>query len=299
MTLARLAQAGILETIPVHARYLSCQLCLGADPRPVLEALVTQTDGLATVVGLGESLVRALGAQIPGLKTFHGIAGSQVKLPATPIDLLIWLRGTARGELLQRSQHLEALLAPAFEITDLTDAFNHANGRDLTGYEDGTENPQDNEALQAALLPESAGPLAGSSFLALQHWHHQLGLFEAMPRLQRDHTIGRDADSNEELDDAPESAHVKRTAQESFTPEAFVLRRSMPWAEGNRGGLVFTAFGHSFNAYEALLGRMCGAEDGIVDALFTFSEPETGAYFWCPPMHQGRLDLRAVGIAST
>ena len=90
---------------------------------------------------------------------------------------------------------------------------------------------------------------------------------------------------------------VKRTAQESFTPEAFVLRRSMPWAEGNRGGLVFTAFGHSFSAYEALLGRMCGAEDGIVDALFTFSEPETGAYFWCPPMHQGRLDLRAVGMA--
>lgn len=298
MTIAQLAQAGILEAIPAHARYLSCQLCLGADPRAVLQQLAAQTDGLATVVGLGESLVRAVGGQVPGLKTFHGIAGSLVKLPATPIDLLVWLRGTARGDLLKRSQHLETLLAPAFEITDITDAFNHANGRDLTGYEDGTENPQDDEALQVALLPGSAGPLAGSSFLALQHWHHQLDLFEAMPRQQRDHTIGRDADSNEELDDAPESAHVKRTAQESFSPEAFVLRRSMPWVEGNRGGLVFTAFGHSFNAYEALLGRMCGVEDGIVDALFTFSEPETGAYLWCPPMREGQLDLRALGLAA-
>ena len=34
------------------------------------------------------------------------------------------------------------------------------------------------------------------------------------------------------------------------------------------------------------------AEDGLTDALFSFTEPETGAYFWCPPVHQGRIDLR-------
>lgn len=77
-----------------------------------------------------------------------------------------------------------------------------------------------------------------------------------------------------------------------------MLRRSMPWVEGNRGGLVFTAFGHSFDAFEALLGRMCGVEDGITDALFSFSEPETGAYFWCPPIHNGQLDLRALGFSA-
>jgi putative iron-dependent peroxidase len=297
MSANQTAQTGILETIPAHGRYLSCQLCPGTDPRPVLQQLAAQTDGLSVVVGLGESLVTTLGRKVPGLKTFRGIEGSQVKLPATPIDLLVWLRGSARGELLIRSQQLQALLAPAFEIMDITDAFNHAGGRDLTGYEDGTENPQDDEAIKAAFLPDSAGALAGSSFLALQHWHHQLDRFRAMPRLQQDHTIGRELDSNEELDDAPASAHVKRTAQESFTPEAFVLRRSMPWAEGNRGGLVFTAFGHSLEAFEAQLKRMCGAEDGIVDALFTFSEPETGAYFWCPPMRNGQLDLGALAIA--
>ena len=42
--------------------------------------------------------------------------------------------------------------------------------------------------------------------------------------------------------------------------------------------------------------RMAGEDDGITDALFTFTEPETGAYFWCPPVHDGRLDLRALGI---
>ena len=70
-----------------------------------------------------------------------------------------------------------------------------------------------------------------------------------------------------EIVDAPASAHVKRSAQESFEPEAFILRRSMPWAEGARGGLNFVAFGKSFDAFEAQLKRMAGAEDGITDVL--------------------------------
>ncbi|MBE0588904.1 MAG: Dyp-type peroxidase [Hydrogenophaga sp.] len=296
MSVAHLAQPGILEPIPAQGRYLSCQLRVGAEPRTVLRRLGSQADGLSTVVALGASLVRELGAEIPGLKTFCGIEGALIKLPATPTDLLVWLRGTDRGHLLIRSRHIETLLAPAFEVTDITDAFNHDNGRDLTGYEDGTENPEGEKALAAAFLPESAGLLAGSSFVAVQRWRHHMSRFEAMPRQQQDHTVGRERDSNEEIDDAPESAHVKRTAQENFEPEAFVLRRSMPWAEGNEGGLVFTAFGHSFDAFEAQLRRMSGAEDGITDALFTFTEPETGAYFWCPPLKEGLIDLRAVGV---
>ncbi|PKO32477.1 MAG: peroxidase [Betaproteobacteria bacterium HGW-Betaproteobacteria-9] len=296
MSVAHLAQPGILEPIPAQGRYLSCQLRVGAEPRTVLRRLASQADGLSTVVALGASLVRELGAEIPGLKTFCGIEGALIKLPATPTDLLVWLRGTDRGHLLIRSRHIETLLAPAFEVTDITDAFNHDNGRDLTGYEDGTENPEGEKALAAAFLPESAGLLAGSSFVAVQLWRHHMSRFEAMPRQQQDHTVGRERDSNEEIDDAPESAHVKRTAQENFEPEAFVLRRSMPWAEGNEGGLVFTAFGHSFDAFEAQLRRMSGAEDGITDALFTFTEPETGAYFWCPPLKEGLIDLRAVGV---
>jgi putative iron-dependent peroxidase len=296
MSVARLAQPGILAPIPAQGRYLSCQLRVGAKPQTVLRRLGSQADGLSTVVALGASLVRQLDAEIPGLRTFCGIQGARIKLPATPTDLLIWLRGTDRGHLLIRGRHIETLLAPAFDVSDITDAFNHDNGKDLTGYEDGTENPEGDKALAAAFLPESAGLLAGSSFMAVQRWRHHMSRFEAMPREQQDQTFGRTHDTNEEIDDAPESAHVKRTAQESFDPEAFVLRRSMPWAEGNEGGLVFTAFGHSFDAFEALLRRMSGAEDGLTDALFTFTEPETGAYFWCPPVKEGLIDLRAVGV---
>jgi len=113
---------------------------------------------------------------------------------------------------------------------------------------------------------------------------------------EQDHMIGRRKRDNKELDNAPASAHVKRTAQESFDPTAFILRQSMPWADAHQAGLVFVAFGKSFGAFNALLRRMVGAEDGIADALFTFTRPLSGSYFWCPPMKNRRLDFRALGL---
>ncbi len=122
-------------------------------------------------------------------------------------------------------------------------------------------------------------------------------LFRRSPSSERDNTIGRRISDNEEIEDAPDSAHVKRTAQEEFAPEAFVLRRSMPWTCGLDSGLVFVAYGCSFDAFEAQMNRMVGADDDITDALFTFTRPISGSYFWCPPMQDGQLDLRAVGLA--
>ncbi|MDC4226834.1 MAG: hypothetical protein MPW15_21955 [Candidatus Manganitrophus sp.] len=39
--------------------------------------------------------------------------------------------------------------------------------------------------------------------------------------------MGRRLDTNEEIEDAPESAHVTRSAQESYHPPAFMVRRSI------------------------------------------------------------------------
>ena len=58
---------------------------------------------------------------------------------------------------------------------------------------------------------------------------------------------------------------------------------------------MFVAFGASVDAFERQLRRMCGLDDGIVDALFRFTRPISGAYYWCPPVRDGALDLRALG----
>jgi putative iron-dependent peroxidase len=70
----------------------------------------------------------------------------------------------------------------------------------------------------------------------------------------------------------------------------------MPWTDDCGAGLVFVAFGASLDPFEALLRRMVGVDDGIVDALFSFTRPISGAYFWCPGMQDGRLNLRLLGV---
>ena len=70
-----------------------------------------------------------------------------------------------------------------------------------------------------------------------------------------------------------------------------MVRRSMPWNDATREGLVFVAFGHTLQAFEAVMRRMVGLDDGITDGMFRFSQPVNGAYFWCPPMLDGKLDL--------
>lgn len=292
-------QNAILMPIPHQACYLFFALKPGADYAvdyaAALQALAPQVDGEALLAGLGLPLTQALDKTIEGLRLFPVKVQQQISIPSTPAALLLWLRGRDRGEITLRANRLIAELEQAFELQQRIEAFKYGKAQDLTGYEDGTENPVGEEAVAAAVVTE--GPLKGSSFLAIQQWEHHLDAFNAKSPLERDHTFGRRISDNEEIEDAPESAHVKRTAQESFAPEAFMIRRSMPWSNGQQLGLVFTAFGHSFDAFEAVLARMVGEEDGVSDALFSFTRPLTGAYFWCPPIHEdGFLDLRALGV---
>ncbi len=284
-------QPGILEEIPVAARYQFFRLRPGSDPLPSLLALAEMATGHDIVVGLGKSLLNLLEIDIPGMHPMPVFAGKGVETPVTPYALWCWIRGEDRGDLLHKARITRTTLAPAFTLEHVTNAFKYDASRDLTGYEDGTENPQGDDALEAAFLQSSNAALTGSSFVAVQIWQHDLDVFQSMTAQQQNDTFGRDRESNEELDDAPESAHVKRTAQESFEPEAFVLRRSMPWSNETTEGLVFVAFGHSFDAFETLMQHMVGSDDGIVDALFNFTRPMTGSYFWCPPVRGGKLNL--------
>lgn len=269
----------ILSTIPAQARYL--HLSVGADlnPEELLQRLHTVQQFClqgAHVLGLSAGLSQGLGLNVAGLREFAGIAGSQISLNPLTSGLWLWLRGDDAGSLFHQQRKVLQILGPAFGLQQVTAAHSHRGGRDLSGFVDGTENPQGDDARACALRSD------GSSLVAVQRWRHCFDDLQRYTEAQQDLLIGRRQSDDVELDDAPASAHVKRTAQEDFEPAAFVLRRSMPWVEQTEGGLYFTAFATELTPFEAQLRRMTGAEDGILDSLFKFSEPEFTAYYWCP-----------------
>ena len=289
------SQPGILEALPAVGRSLTFRIAPEADLRSALKRL---RDGFVVdwgVVAVGEPVARALGREVTGLRVFPGVTGPGCSVPSTQQSLWAFLRGEDHSALFDRTEQLRSILDEAFELDDLIDTFVYAGGRDLTGYEDGTENPRDEAAARAALVSAGNG-MKGSSFVAVQRWVHDLRRFRSFSQDRRDAVIGRRVDTNVEIEDAPASAHVKRSAQESYDPPAFMVRRSMPWATAQQQGLEFIAYGESLDRFERVLRRMVGLDDGIVDGLLTFSRPVTGGYYWCPPIHENRLNLSRLGI---
>ena len=291
-----LSQPGILAPVPALSRYLEFGLVRDAEPRSALQQLASQSFGDEIVIGIGPGLAQGLESKVDGLRPFPALSGPGCEIPSTQADIWCWIRGTDRGHITHRGRSIAKDLAPAFRCDRLVDGFQFDIGRDLTGYVDGTENPDGDDAVEAAIAIDTDAGIDGSSFVATQQWVHDLDHFKSLAQTDQDNIIGRRLSDNEELDDAPISAHVKRTAQESFDPEAFVVRRSMPWADKDGQGLMFVAFGSSLDAFEAQLRRMAGEEDGVLDGLFRFSHPVSGSYFWCPPLKGDKLDLSAIGI---
>jgi len=290
------SQPGILLPVPPQSRYMEFGAVNDLDPAAGLAFLAAQPVSEDVVIGIGPGLIQRLGRSIDGLRTFPSLSGPGCAVPSTQAEIWCWIRGADRGEITFKGKAIAKGLGPAYRCDRLVDGFFYDGGRDLSGYMDGTENPDGDDAVKAAIAEGAGDGLDGGSFVGVQQWRHDLEYFHALPQAEQDNVFGRRRSDDEEFDEAPPSAHVKRTAQESFDPEAFMVRRSMPWADASGEGLIFVSFGCSLDAFDAVLRRMVGHEDGIIDGLFRFTHPVSGSYFWCPPVKNGKLDLSALGI---
>ena len=273
---------------------LSIALAPGGNAAKGLKRVAAGYDLDWGTIGIGEPLTMALKKKVSGLSTFPAMSAPGSGVPSTQQAMWMMLAGATQGDNFARLQKVTQLLGSDFIVVDAQTTF-HNNSHDLSGYEDGTENPKGAKAVKAAIVADGAG-LAGSSFVAVQRWVHDLAFFAGLSQTRRDNAIGRRLIDNEEIEDAPKSAHVKRTTQEDFEPNGFMLRRSMSFADARGKGLEFIAYVAYLDTFTRQMRRMAGLDDGIADALFQFSRPITGAYYWCPPARGGRADLRILGL---
>ena len=296
MPSASLVQPAILRPVPPVGAAVVFDLDPGVDPRAGLAALRSEPADGEVILGIGAPLALALEARVEGLRGFPALSGVGVAFPSTQGALWAFVRGEERGVVLDRCMSIQRKLGSGWRLLDEVDAFRYREGRDLTGYEDGTENPKGDAALEAAVIGSGREGVTGGSFVAVQRYVHDLARFEKLDVAARDAVIGRRFDTNEEIPDAVATAHVKRSAQESFDPPAFMLRRSMPWGDVREHGLYFVAYVESLDRFERVLHRMAGLEDGKVDNLLGVTRALSGGYYFCPPMRDGGVDLSALGL---
>ena len=130
-----------------------------------------------------------------------------------------------------------------------TPTFIYRNSLDLTGFIDGTGNPEPEDQYDRAIVPDGQ-PGAGGSFCIAQRWVHDLDYFNGLPLEDQENTFGRTkADSTRLAAQVPTShlSHVElregATADESTPKRGEMVRRSTPYAfHDGTVGLYFMGF---------------------------------------------------------
>ena len=281
-------QGGIFALGTSAHAYLEFDAVAGADPGALVTAIAslreprTTMGGVNLVAGLRPELWRAAvpsgaPADLHGFdEDLAGIHG--YSLPGTQHDAVLWLSGSAYDVVFDMGREAMAALEPVARLVEETSSWPYRHDRDLTGFEDGTENPSLVEAPGIVVIPDGE-PGAGGSVLLLQKWRHDVSVWEALPDEAQEQVIGRTKPDSVELDPRPEDSHVARTDQDDF---GHVFRRNTPYGTISDHGTMFVGFAASQAPLEKMLESMAGLANGQRDALTRYTTALTGAYYFVP-----------------
>jgi putative iron-dependent peroxidase len=128
-------------------------------------------------------------------------------------------------------------LGDAVSPTDAVHGFRYFDDRDLLGFVDGTENPTNQAAGDAAIVGEEGPTFAGGSYVIVQKYLHDLTGRNALPVEAQERIIGRTKLSDLELDDTikPTSAHNALTTIVENGREVKILRENMFFGQAAAG----------------------------------------------------------------
>lgn len=243
---------------------------------------------LSCVMGFGsEAWDRLFGQPRPSeLHPFREIKG-QHHAVSTPGDILFHIRAMHMDLCFELATHIMSRLGDAVTVVDEVHGFKYFDERDLLGFVDGTENPVDQDAIDAAIIGDEDPGFAGGSYVITQKYLHDLKAWDAVPVEQQENIVGRKKLSDIELTDAakPSYAHNALTTIEKDGEQLEIVRDNMPFGEVGKGefGTYFIGYARSPERIEQMLTNMfVGRPPGNYDRLLDFSKAVTGTLFFVP-----------------
>jgi porphyrinogen peroxidase len=239
--------------------------------------------GINLVVGFGADAWREVAAPTmtpASLAPFAEVIGPDGhRAPATQHDAWMWISGSAPDVTFDHARAAAAAVDDVAVLAAEQPGFTYHEGRDETGFVDGTANPPVRRAADVALVPPGEPGEAGSHVLAMR-WVHDLDAFHRLPIADQERVFGRSKAESIEMsdDEKPPDAHIARV---ELGDDDEIFRRSVPYGTVDEHGLYFVAFSADRSRFDRMLARMFG-NDGVRDRLTDFSTPVSGAYYFAP-----------------
>jgi putative iron-dependent peroxidase len=288
----------------------------------VTRALLSDLSGLRRGVGFRDpegrlSCVAGIGSAVwdrlfrwprpVELHEFREVAGARHRAPATSGDLLFHLRAQQLDLCFELGGQIMERLEGSVTVQDEVYGFKYFDERDLLGFVDGTENPDSDIANDVVFVGQEDARFAGSSYVVVQKYLHDLRAWNALSTEKQEMAIGRTKLTDIELPEGaqPSNSHVAlNTIEEPDGTVRKIVRDNMPFGRVGHGefGTYFIGYARSPSVIELMLRRMfIGEPPGNHDRVLDFSTAVTGTLFFVPTADflDAPPPLPAAGTAGT
>ena len=294
------AQGAIFKPMGKNQWYVHLSRTEGADLGRIKSALRdlradAADKGVNLVLGFGPTLLADLTSDTPEdfqpFVTIEAGDGSGRQAKGTQEELLLWLTHDDKGLVWDTQYKARTALGQDMKVARETPTFIYGASLDMTGFIDGTGNPQGEAAERAAAVVPDGEPGAGGSFINAQRWVHDLTAWNQMPVEEQEKVFGRKKPDSTRLDTQPEFSHLSHVelheggpAGDNSKPKRDeITRRSTPYAfHDGSVGLYFMAFCKKQAPFRERLAAMYAVDGGVRDRLVDFSNPASGSFYFAP-----------------
>lgn len=295
------------QTQPVLAPLTPAAIFLVATIDEGREAIVhdalPELSGLVRAIGFREpskrlSVIASIGSDAwdrlfagprpAELHPFIPLAGPRHVAPATPGDLLFHIRAETLDVCFELAGRILKSMAGAVTVVDEVHGFRFFDNRDLLGFVDGTENPDGPIAVSATAIGDEDPDFAGSCYVHVQKYVHDMPSWESLSVTEQELVIGRTKLEDIELGDdkKPANSHIAlNVITDDDGTELKIVRHNMPFGEVGKGeyGTYFIGYSRAPAVTEQMLRNMfLGDPPGNTDRILDFSTAITGGMFFSP-----------------
>jgi porphyrinogen peroxidase len=289
-------QEAILTALGEHQWYVHLSRTEGADLGVIKSALSDLRrncleQGVNLCVLLGPTLLADLTDDIPAdFQPYPGYSSSDGKeAKATQEELLIWIHSDHKDRNWSTQYSFRTAVAGHMAVARETIAWIYGASLDLTGFIDGTGNPEPDRQRECAIIPDGS-PGAGGAFSIAQRWVHDLKYFNGLSLEDQQNLFGRTKKDSARLDTQVPTSHLSHvelrdgdTADATKPKRNEIVRRSTPYAlHDGTVGLYFMGFCKDQAPLRERMQAIYGMNGQARDSLTDYSTPASGSFYFAP-----------------
>jgi putative iron-dependent peroxidase len=245
---------------------------------------------LSAIVSIGSVAWDRLfsGPRPAELHPFVELTGPRHTAPATPGDILVHVRAESMDVCFELAGRILKAMGGAVTVVDEVHGFRYFDNRDLLGFVDGTENPDGPIAISATAIGDEDPGFAGSCYVHVQKYVHDMSSWESVSVTEQERVIGRTKLEDIEMDDdvKPANSHIAlNVIEDDDGNELKIVRHNMPFGELGTAefGTYFIGYSRTPRVTEQMLRNMfLGDPPGNTDRILDFSTALTGGLFFSP-----------------